>query len=164
MTIKEHLSQSAQYNYWANQSMIEWILAKDPALMDKFVNSSFPSINKTLSHIWLAEYLWMCRIEGIQWKNLSGRHEGQGTKVISADLLDASKSFIDKITSTTEKEMSTIIEYKLLSGEPSQTSTMNIVHHVMNHSNFHRGQLVTMGRALGFTDPPKSDFIQFIKL
>lgn len=26
MTIKEHLSQSAQYNYWANQSMIEWIL------------------------------------------------------------------------------------------------------------------------------------------
>lgn len=164
MTIKEHLSQSAQYNYWANQSMIEWFLAKDPALMDKLVNSSFPSINKTLSHIWMAEYLWMCRIEGIQWKNLSGRHEGQGTKVISEDLLDASKSFIDKIASISEKEMSTIIEYKLLSGEPSQTSMMNIVHHVMNHSNYHRGQLVTMGRALGFTDPPKSDFIHFIKL
>ena len=164
MTIKEHLSQCAQYNHWANQSMVQWLLSKDPALMDKQVTSSFPSINKTLSHIWLAEYLWMCRIEGIQWKNLTGRHEGQGTKAISTDLLEASKYYIDKMASASEKDLNISIEYKLLSGEPSQTSVLNIIHHVMNHSTYHRGQLVTMGRELGFIDPPKTDFIQFVRL
>ena len=163
MTVKEHLSQCALYNHWANQSMTEWFLAKDPASMDKPVTSSFPSINKTLSHIWLAEYLWMCRIEGIQWKNLTGRHEGQGTQEISTDLLEASNYYIVKTTSISDKDLNTTIEYKLLSGEPSQTSVLNIIHHVMNHSTYHRGQLVTMGREVGFTDPPKTDFIQFVR-
>jgi uncharacterized damage-inducible protein DinB len=41
---------------------------------------------------------------------------------------------------------------------------MYIIHHVMNHSTYHRGQLVTMGRELGFMDPPKTDFMQYISL
>jgi len=33
----------------------------------------------------------------------------------------------------------------------------------MNHGTFHRGQLVTMGRSLGLTDPPKTDFIHYLR-
>lgn len=60
-----------------------------------------------------------------------------------------------QMASASEKDLNISIEYKLLSGEPSQTSVLNIIHHVMNHSTYHRGQLVTMGRELGFIDPPK---------
>ena len=49
MTIQQHLSQYASYNLWANQLMIDWLLSKDPAIMEKEVKSSFPTINKTLS-------------------------------------------------------------------------------------------------------------------
>jgi uncharacterized damage-inducible protein DinB len=30
--------------------------------------------------------------------------------------------------------------------------------HCMNHSTYHRGQIVTMGRNLGFTDAPMTDY------
>ncbi len=159
MTIQQHLSQYAGYNLWANQLMIDWLLSKDPAIMEKEVKSSFPTINKTLSHIWVAEHVWMCRIEGIVWKNLASRHDGQNTKQISEDIILSSTYYIDKLQAINESELHENIDYKLLSGDTGTSSTFNIIHHVMNHSTYHRGQLVTMGRELGFTDPPKTDFI-----
>ncbi len=164
MTIKQQLSQYAAYNSWANQQMIDWLLSKDTVLMESELKSSFPTINKTISHIWVAEHVWMCRIEGIEWKNLASRHDGQNTKQISDDLLLSTNYYIKKLNSMAESELERKIDYKLLSGELGQSSVLNIIHHVMNHSTYHRGQLVTMGRELGFTDPPKTDYMLFISL
>ena len=50
----------------------------------------------------------------------------------------------------------------LLSGDTGKTSILNIILHVMNHGTYHRGQLVTMGRELGISDPPKTDFMAFV--
>lgn len=108
MTIQQHLSQYASYNLWANQLMIDWLLSKDPAIMEKEVKSSFPTINKTLSHIWVAEHVWMCRIEGIVWKNLASRHDGQNTKQISEDIVLSSTYFIDKLHAIDESELQKI--------------------------------------------------------
>jgi len=122
------IKQYAEYNRWANQKMSDWLCSKDQALMDIEIKSSFPTINKTLSHIWVAEHVWMCRIENVS-----------------------------------ETDLIKLINYKLLSGDTGESSLLHIFHHVMNHSTYHRGQLVTMGRELGFTDPPKTDFIQFCR-
>nr|MBP9197798.1 hypothetical protein [Saprospiraceae bacterium] len=119
-------------------------------------------INKTLSHIWVAEHVWMCRIEGIVWKNLASRHDGQNTKQISEDIILSSTYYINKLYAIDESELHKNIDYKLLSGDTGQSSIFNIIHHVMNHSTYHRGQLVTMGRELGISDPPKTDFMAFI--
>ena len=32
------------------------------------------------------------------------------------------------------------------------------IQHMINHSTYHRGQLVTMGRVLGITDAPGTDY------
>jgi uncharacterized damage-inducible protein DinB len=164
MTIQQHLSQYAAYNLWANQLMIDWLLSKDPAIMEKEVKSSFPTLNKTLSHIWVAEHVWMCRIEGILWKNLTSRHDGQNTKQITDDIILSSTYYIDKLHTTDESELHKNIDYKLLSGDTCKSSIFNVIHHVMNHSTYHRGQLVTMGRELGISDPPKTDFMEFGRL
>ena len=163
MTIQQQLSQYAAYNLWANQLMIDWLLSKDSAIMEKEVKSSFPTINKTLSHIWVAEHVWMCRVEGIEYKNLVSRHDGQNTKQISEDIVLSSTYYIDKIQTMDINDFDKNINYKLLSGDKGQSSIFNIIHHVMNHSTYHRGQLVTMGRELGISDPPKTDFMEFIR-
>lgn len=162
MTIQQHLSQYAAYNLWANQKMITWLLSKDSVLLETEVKSSFPTINKTLSHIWVAEHVWMCRVEGIEYKNLASRHDGQNTKQISEDIVLSSTYYIDKIQTMDINDFDKNINYKLLSGDTGQSSIFNIIHHVMNHSSYHRGQLVTMGRELGISDPPKTDFMAFI--
>jgi uncharacterized damage-inducible protein DinB len=162
MTIQQHLSQYAAYNLWANQLMINWLLSKDSVLLETEVKSSFPTINKTLSHIWVAEHVWMCRVEGIKWENLASRHDGQNTQQISEDIVLSSTYYIDKIHKMNESDFDKTIDYKLLSGDTGQSSIFDIIHHVMNHSTYHRGQLVTMGRGLGISDPPKTDYMAFI--
>jgi uncharacterized damage-inducible protein DinB len=162
MTIQQHLSQYAAYNLWANQLMINWLLSKDSVLLETEVKSSFPTINKTLSHIWVAEHVWMCRVEGIKWENLASRHDGQNTQQISEDIVLSSTYYIDKIHKMNESDFDKTIDYKLLSGDTGQSSIFDIIHHVVNHSTYHRGQLVTMGRGLGISDPPKTDYMAFI--
>jgi len=157
------IKQYAEYNRWANQKMSDWLGSKDQALMDMEIKSSFPTINKTLSHIWVAEHVWMCRIENLKWDNLATRHDGQSMQQIIEDLLLASQWYIDKLKGVSETDLIKLINYKLLSGDTGESSLLHIFHHVMNHSTYHRGQLVTMGRELGFTDPPKTDFIQFCR-
>lgn len=164
MPAKDLLIQYTQFNLWANKQMINWLISNDQSLMDKVLISSFPTINKTLSHIWIAEHVWMCRIEHIAWTNLINRHDGQSTKQISEDLIASSTYYIDKIIPITESGLEERIDYKLLSGDIGNASVMYIIHHVMNHSTYHRGQLVTMGRELGFMDPPKTDFMHYVSL
>ncbi|MFN2424735.1 MAG: DinB family protein [Cryomorphaceae bacterium] len=33
----------------------------------------------------------------------------------------------------------------------------------MNHSTYHRGQLVTMGRQAGLSTPPQTDYIFYVR-
>jgi uncharacterized damage-inducible protein DinB len=163
MNTKALIEQYTTYNLWANQKMTDWLLSGDPTLREVESKSSFPTINKTISHIWVAEHVWRCRIEQLQWANLQTHHDGITTSQITEDLLLASQWYIHKINEVSESDLDKIISYKLLSGEVGESRLVNIFHHVMNHSTYHRGQLVTMGRELGFTDPPKTDFIQFCR-
>ncbi len=130
MTIQQHLSQYAAYNLWANQLMINWLLSKDSVLLETEVKSSFPTINKTLSHIWVAEHVWMCRVEGIEYKNLASRHDGQNSEQISEDIGLSSTYYIDKIQIMDINDFDKNINYKLLSGDTGQSSIFNIIHHV----------------------------------
>ena len=158
------IKQYAEYNRWANQKMSDWLCSKDQALMDIEIKSSFPTINKTLSHIWVAEHVWMCRIENLKWDNLATRHEGQSMEQIIEDLLWASQWYIDKLKGVSETDLIKLINYKLLSGDTGESSLLHIFHHVMNHSTYHRGQLVTMMRMLGLEEIPAMDLIVFQRL
>ena len=55
MTLKSHLLSYINFNLWANIQKTDWLLSKDPVLMTATVNSSFPTLHKTLEHIWVAE-------------------------------------------------------------------------------------------------------------
>jgi uncharacterized damage-inducible protein DinB len=39
-----------------------------------------------------------------------------------------------------------------------------MIHHCMNHSTYHRGQIVTIARNLELTDPPSTDFMRYVRL
>jgi len=44
------------------------------------------------------------------------------------------------------------------------TAIADMIHHCMNHSTYHRGQLITIGRQAGLQDPPRTDFIYYVSL
>jgi uncharacterized damage-inducible protein DinB len=39
-----------------------------------------------------------------------------------------------------------------------------VLQHAFNHSTYHRGQVITMGRQLGFEDGVMTDFYEYLKV
>lgn len=164
MTALDLIRKYTEFNVWANQQMSDWLEGRDQSLMEAELKSSFPTINKTLAHIWFGEHIWMKRILGQPFENINLVCEGKPSTFICEGLLHQSREFAEFAGKLTEEDASGMVKYKLMSGESSASPVVEIIHHIMNHGSYHRGQLVTMGRELGFTDPPKTDFIHFCRL
>lgn len=61
--MKEILSQFAAYNTWANQKLLESILALPEEKQKAEVPSSFKSLYTTVLHMWDAESIWWQRMK-----------------------------------------------------------------------------------------------------
>jgi uncharacterized damage-inducible protein DinB len=164
MNSKSQLLAFARYNHWANSLLVNWLLTKDASLMNTELKSSFNTINQTLSHIWFGEYIWMQRILGEEFENIRQHIKSEDIVFISKELLNNSTRYISFLQTIEEINLTNGITYYQATIEKDETTSIgDIIHHILNHSTYHRGQLVTMGRTLGFQDPPKSDYIQFLR-
>jgi len=163
MILIAHLQSYLNFNLWANGQMTEWLLAKEPRLMTTEVKSSFSTIDKTLEHIWVAEFIWMKRIQGETIENILDVCAGKDTQFITQILLGQSKTCIEYLENLEDESLNDVVYYTLLSGDKGSATIANILQHVVNHSTYHRGQLVTMGRELGLIDPPRTDYMEYVR-
>jgi uncharacterized damage-inducible protein DinB len=70
-------------------------------------------------------------------------------------------SFISEKTEEWFAEMQT---YKTMTAGTYPGIRADAIHHCMNHSTYHRGQIVTIARSLGIIDPPSTDFMAWKRL
>ncbi|MBI2270099.1 MAG: hypothetical protein HYU69_07030 [Bacteroidetes bacterium] len=160
MDTKKLLLQYVTYNHWANDRLSGVMLKIDPALLDKEVKSSFPSLRKTVHHIWDAELAWMSRLkeEAVNWPP-----SAQFKEPTINQFLIASKDFIEFGASKENSYFSGSTSYKNIKGNTFSTTNHGIIMHCMNHSTFHRGQLITILRELGVSELPSTDLIAFLR-
>jgi len=155
-----HFSNLAAFNVWANKRMCDFIIANlRSEQIDKELVSSFPSVQKTIYHIRDAEATWLERLGGIPIKGTTGSFETELNIFIRN-----SKALLEFLSSRDEKYLNGIISYVHKNGVEYAEQASDIVTHVINHSTFHRGQLIMMFRQLGFTEGiPKTDFIAYAR-
>lgn len=149
----------ADYNIWANNRFIESLSKLNEGLLNQKIEASFPSIMKTISHIWMAEMGWLSRLEGNGW-------DTSKIKNFSGDAGDMFKAW--QVTSQNFKDFvdNTDLEQKLdfeHQGESFSIPFREIAQTVFNHGSYHRGQLVMMMRQLGISDIPKTDYIEWVR-
>ena len=151
------------YNYWANARIITAVLNAGEATADQLLKSSFPTIRKTLAHIFDAEHAWLKRIQGqtFTWPP-SARFNGDFNEFFDF-VLNNSKEFDLYISSFSENELGNYITYQTSKGEPFTNTVKDIVIHCMNHSTYHRGQLVTMLRTAGHNTFESLDYITYVR-
>ena len=83
---------------------------------------------------------------------------GLATEVF-AKLLASSNDLADLLADKNEDWFDGTFDYKNLAGASFSSLRRDVLHHVLNHSTYHRGQLITMGRQLGIQNPPSTDYI-----
>lgn len=61
--MKEVLKQYAAYTIWANQKIFDCMSNLSGELITQEITSSFPSLSKTILHMWNAEAIWWQRLK-----------------------------------------------------------------------------------------------------
>ena len=93
--MKELLKLQGAYNYWANQRIVETVLALPEGECLRELSSSFPSLQKTLLHIWDAETGWWQRLKLQERIELPGKTFNGTIQDVAAGLLHQSKLWED---------------------------------------------------------------------
>lgn len=164
MTIESLLKDYAVFNLWANTQMVDWLKSKPQELMEREIPSSYPTLRDTLLHIWGAEEIWLDRLRLVPAPTfLSARFHGTTADVFDG-ILATSKVFADYVEDLLDADFHEICSFKLLNGTEDSRPRTKMIHHCMNHSTYHRGQIVTMARTLGLTDPPGTDYIKYVRM
>ncbi|MCS7037534.1 MAG: DinB family protein [Saprospiraceae bacterium] len=164
MTLEDLLRDYAAYNCWANDAFVQWLRSKPIATMTTPVASSFPTIRDTLLHIWGAEKIWLERLRQQPTEPfLPTVFQGTMAEVFDG-LLAASAALAEYLQGQPADFFQQSCTFRLFSGKEDTRPRYQMTLHCIQHSTYHRGQLVTMGRALGFTDPPQTDYIHYARL
>lgn len=145
----------ANYNLWANKTLVNWLKSKPAAALEQEIASSFPSIKLTLLHIWQTERYWLSIIKKQDQQTYS-EFNGTMQEVFDALLKTSGQlaACINAMTDETVQER-TFIESPWFSCD---FRNFEYIMHFVNHSTYHRGQVITIGRNLGFTDAPMTDY------
>ncbi|MFN0214706.1 MAG: DinB family protein [Saprospiraceae bacterium] len=164
MTLESLLNDYANYNLWANTQFVNWLKTKPLELMEREVPSSFPTIRNTLLHIWGAEEIWLERLQSIPASTfLFQRFEGTVEDIFEG-ILKNSNEFAAFVQGLSDDDFKEICTFKLFNGTEDSRPRSQMIHHCLNHSSYHRGQIITMAHGLGLTDPPGTDYIKFVRL
>jgi len=161
--LSEYLKKLTAYNLWANTRMAGFIVEAGTAVASLEQQSSFPSVQKTFYHIWDAEQIWLNRLNGTSLHNWPTKEFEGSLEAACTQWLGTSAAINAYCQLLNENATSAIVNYSNLKGVQFKNSITEIITHCMNHSTFHRGQLVTLMRGAGFTNVGSTDLITFYR-
>jgi uncharacterized damage-inducible protein DinB len=156
--MKEFIVNFANFNEWANRKIAIWLLSVDKNLLDQKVESSFPSIFATVQHILSAQTFWTAFVsndldEHFIWsKNMEDIH------VVINELTTQSSAMSKKIASFSEYQFMEKLDLNMPWCK-NKLARYEYIIHCINHSTYHRGQMITMARNVGIKDNiPNTDY------
>jgi uncharacterized damage-inducible protein DinB len=156
MSLKNIMSNYADYNLWVNQQFVNWLSPKSDELLYAEVPSSFSTIMKTLDHIWSTEEYWFSVISETSLLEKKLESELSKEEILSG-LLNSSKKLANFINSLSEEDL--VKKVKIINPWfECELPISDYLLQVINHGTYHRGQIVTMGRNIGITDASNTDY------
>lgn len=148
------------FNRWANARYLERIRLLTDEQLTRTVESSFCSVLATLSHVILAEWIWLRR-----WQGDSPTVGPAWMKQPTLELLETVLAEVEAerqafFSTLPPEQLAEDVHYTLGDGTAGSLRLDSLVLHVFNHATYHRGQLATLLRQVGAT-PPATDLLDF---
>jgi uncharacterized damage-inducible protein DinB len=152
------------YNSWANERMFGALGAIPSGDYLADAKSSHGGLHGTMTHIVWAHQLWLLR-----WTGQPHDAAAAGLKAaVTFDRLRAYWLEVDRATGAflaarlSDAFLAETFTMKTTKGEAFVHTYGEAMLHLVNHSSYHRGQLVTMLRQAGHA-PPSTDFILYAR-
>ncbi|NTS39733.1 DinB family protein [Flavisolibacter sp. BT320] len=157
--MKEIILQYAAYHSWANNLLLSTIQSLPEEQHQAAVKSSFPSLYKTVLHMYDAESIWWQRLKLQEKVDRPSDTFTGDMATLSQEVLLQNKRWHQWVTNANEHALQHEFIYYNSRKERFKQPVYQMLLHLFNHGTYHRGQLVTMLRALGVEKIPQTDFI-----
>jgi len=148
------------YNQWANHRLVARCRALSSPAFARSLGTSHGSLRGTLVHTLWAEWVWLQRWLGTSPRQVFTEDEFPDPPAIEARWAVVERDRQHLLDGLTEAQLLAAVSYENLQGQRREYRLVQMMQHVVNHSSYHRGQLVTLLRQLGETPPP-TDFLDY---
>lgn len=138
-----------EFDSWANQRMVEACSGLTQAQLRQEVPSSFPSVLATLQHMLGAEAVWLRRWRGTSPPGWPAELQPETIELVRDRWAELARDRQEWLAGVSEDELRRDFAYVNLRGEPWSHPLVQQIQHMVNHSTYHRGQIVTMLHQLG---------------
>ncbi|CAM4480443.1 DinB family protein [Paenibacillus tarimensis] len=154
--MNEQLSLLYDYNIWANDRVINHLKSLPSEVFYREVSLGFSSLAEVISHIASADGVWHARLKG----------DTPPPAVIFRDIEEAS-SHIKQLQAQIREYLLSVrdadqqVTYKSLKGHEYTNTVSEIIHQIVNHGTYHRGNISTILRSIGY-EGILTDYIAYL--
>jgi uncharacterized damage-inducible protein DinB len=156
---KKYFKELAGYHLWANNVVWGWLKQISDEQWKQNVVSSFTTIQDTILHIANAEKIWLQRLKKLPQNPITVKTKNDLINIWKETSTDL-KNFIEQMPEEMFEEK---LQYKNTKGVEFHSPYYELIAHVVNHSTYHRGQVVTMLRQVGFTGVSSTDMTTWFR-
>jgi len=149
------------YTLWADRLVLSFLIEVRPEDLVRDTGSSFPSVLATLAHILGGEQLWLARLSGQTPERILGPADFPDRESLAAAWADTAAELEFLLASLTEGQLHAELSWINTRGETFSCPLWQPLLQLVNHSTYHRGQVASQLRQLGY-QAPQSDLIRFL--
>jgi uncharacterized damage-inducible protein DinB len=167
MTLKQTAAQMMRFKRWANRITFKTVMALPGGESLKPRASRFGSMVHTLNHVFVVDDIFRAHLEGRAHGYTARNTE---TPPPLADLWSKQQEmddwWVDFAEGLSEEALAEVIEFDFVGSKPGDKcgamSRTDIIMHIVNHGNYHRGFVGDMFYQAGVT-PPATDYPVFLR-
>jgi uncharacterized damage-inducible protein DinB len=161
MTVNE-IQTLFEFDKWATKRIFEIVAALNEDQYSRNLNSSHGGVRGTLVHAYGAEWIWLERWKGTSPTALINEEDIATFQLLQERWASLRVQMDQFSQSLTEDKLRSPLSYKDLKGNAYSQILWHQIQHLINHSTYHRGQVVTMLRQLG-VKPVATDLIAYYR-
>lgn len=157
-----------RYNDWANRRLLDVARAISFDEFTRDRRTSHTSLRGTLVHLIGGHWVWLRFWLGETTAEIAARCDAVWAEENFpniASLQAAHQKITDEqadfIRTVTDERLGTPVRFTSFQGREREMSLGQMIQHVVNHSTYHRGQVVTLLRQQGVV-PPSTDLSTFL--
>lgn len=148
------------YTIWADRTVLGELGNVRPEDLTRETGTSFGSVLGTMVHILGSEQLWLSRFLGIPLGRVPGVEDFPTLEALRASYEDFWPQLEFFLASLTEEQLDPDFTWTNLAGETHTAPFRQVLLQFVNHATYHRGQVVSLLRQLGYI-PPHTDLVHF---
>ncbi len=151
-----------EYNRWANRRTREALGRVSPEQWTRNIGGSYGSLRNTVAHLVASEWVWLSRWKGVSPTGPPFRADALTLENLASEWEPIERETQALVDALEPAILEQHIDYANTRGQPFSEPLWQQFQHLVNHSSYHRGQIVTLLRQLG-CEPIGTDLIAFYR-